>query len=384
LEGEPIMKIRLETKEQFEDLARGLTLFGTGGGGQPEKGLHTILSEQEEGKVVSLIDVNELADDEWTACAWLMGTIAYATPERKAEMKLFGLDNSKSSTKVHLARAIKELERYTGKTIKAIIPPELGGENTLTAIATASYLGLSVVDGDYIGRAAPEITQNTPMIMGKCLWPIACVDAWGDICIITEAHNELMAERIGKFLSVAAFGTVGQCAWLMKGSETKSIIVRDTISRSLRVGKVIRQARLLGKNPVQEAVSCLNGWILFKGNVIGVEAEDRNGYYWGTYFLQGIEEWGGSTFKVWFKNENHITWINDVPFVTSPDIIAAVDLESAEPITNADISVGSKVAVIGTKAANMLRTSRGLELMGPSYFGYLFDYKPIESLMMNK
>jgi hypothetical protein len=150
------MQLKLEKREQVEDLARGLTVLGTGGGGQPEKGLKTVLSELDDGKTIALIGASDLADDEWVACVWLMGTIYHASSKRKDEMKIFGLESPKYTTKAYLAKAVKELEQFTGKKIRAIIPPELGGENTLTAIATASYLGLSVVDGDYVGRAAPK------------------------------------------------------------------------------------------------------------------------------------------------------------------------------------------------------------------------------------
>jgi len=375
------MQLKLEKREQVEDLARGLTVLGTGGGGQPEKGLKTVLSELDDGKTIALIGASDLADDEWVACVWLMGTIYHASSKRKDEMKIFGLESPKYTTKAYLAKAVKELEQFTGKKIRAIIPPELGGENTLTAIATASYLGLSVVDGDYVGRAAPEITQNTPTIGGKSLCPISCVDAWGNICMITEVYNQLMAERIGKFLSVAAFGLVGQCGWLMKGSEAKTIIVPGTISRSLEIGRAIRLARETGNNPIKELTHILNGWILFEGTVVRVEAEDREGYYWGNYILQGLDKWEGETFKVWFKNENHITWKNGTPYVTSPDIITSVDLKTGEPITNADIGVGAKVAVIGAPAVDLFRTPRGIELMGPNHFGFPFEYTPIELLM---
>jgi len=37
----------------------------------------------------------------------------------------------------------------------------------------------------------------------------------------------------------------------------------------------------------------------------------------------------GHKFAIWYKNENHIVWIDDKPFVTSPDIIALVDAASA-------------------------------------------------------
>lgn len=63
-----------------------------------------------------------------------------------------------------------------------------------------------VVDGDYTGRAIPEIQQTTPYIGGKILWPITNVDEWGNTAVIKKAVNYLMAERVGKLISAGAYG----------------------------------------------------------------------------------------------------------------------------------------------------------------------------------
>jgi len=63
-----------------------------------------------------------------------------------------------------------------------------------------------LVDGDYTGRAIPEIQKTTPYISGKALWPITSVDEWGNVVIIKDSVNYLMAERIGKLISAGAYG----------------------------------------------------------------------------------------------------------------------------------------------------------------------------------
>lgn len=64
----------------------------------------------------------------------------------------------------------------------------------------------------------------------------------------------------------------------------------------------------------------LNGWTLFKGIVIEKKWEDKEGYYWGIHRLKGVDEFESEEFKYWFKNENHISWINGKSYVTSPDV----------------------------------------------------------------
>ena len=89
----------------------------------------------------------------------------------------------------------------------------------------------------------------------------------------------------------------------------------------------------------------------------------------------------GSKLKVWFKNENHITWLDGKPWITSPDIIELINEKSGEPITNTDIKTGDKVSVIGMKSEPIFRSPEGLKVLGPKHFGFDLTYKPIEDLV---
>lgn len=44
-----------------------------------------------------------------------------------------------------------------------------------------------------------------------------------------------------------------------------------------------------------------------------------DGYYVGTHEFEGEGEFAGHRYKVWFKNENHVTWFDGRPHVTTPD-----------------------------------------------------------------
>jgi len=64
-----------------------------------------------------------------------------------------------------------------------------------------------------------------------------------------------------------------------------------------------------------------------------------------------------------------------------PDLITILDLETAEPITTERLRYGYRVVVIGIPCDPKWRTPRGLEVVGPRYFGYNIEYKPIEELV---
>ncbi len=127
--------------------------------------------------------------------------------------------------------------------------------------------GIPCVDGDYTGRAIPEILQTTPYINGKVLWPVASVDEFGNVCIIDKAINYRMVERIGKLIASGAYGLAGQAGFLMSGKEMKESILPGTLTECYEVGKMIREARENGINPVDTIIKELDGYLLAKGTV---------------------------------------------------------------------------------------------------------------------
>ncbi|WP_313758099.1 DUF917 domain-containing protein [Tissierella sp.] len=369
---------RLTNRVEVEDFVRGCTFYGTGGGGLPSNGIDSLMSEIEKGNEVGWIDVNEIDDDTITVCPFLMGSIAPHTDEVKKEMEGFGLTDSINKEKERLGKAVAELSKYTGKKIGAVVPIELGGANTPGPLAAGILNGIPCVDGDYTGRAIPEILQTTPYINGKVLWPVASVDEFDNICIIDKAINYRMVERIGKLIASGAYGLAGQAGFLMTGKEMKEIIIPGTLTECYELGKMIRESREKGLNPIEEIIKKLDGYLLAKGTVTGKDTEDKLGYYWGTHTITGKEGFEDNIYKIWFKNENHIMWENDKPIITSPDIIVAVDAKTGEPYANPVLKVGDEVCVIGLKAREIFKSEKGIGVLGPRYFGYDIDYKPIE------
>jgi hypothetical protein len=63
-----------------------------------------------------------------------------------------------------------------------------------------------------------------------------------------------------------------------------------------------------------------------------------------------------------------------------PDLISVLDLESGLPITTEGLRYGNRAIVVGSPCNPKWRTKEGLELVGPRYFGYDFDYTPLEGL----
>lgn len=376
-----MLKHVLKNETDIRDFVRGCTLYGTGGGGLVENGVDSLLTELREGKQIGWVDVNDIDDDALTVCSFLMGSIAPHTPEVKKEMEGFGLNNSKYTEKERIAKSLKELSEFVGKKIDAVVPIELGGAATAGGIAAGLVNGIPAVDGDYTGRAIPEIQQTTPYLNDKPLWPLTAVDEFGNTCIIKEAINYRMSERLGKQISASSYGLTGDSGFLMTGKEMKEVVIPGTLTESYELGKLIRETREQGLDPVKAVVEKLDGWVLIKGKVTIKDTEDKLGYYWGYTTVEGVDEFAGQTLKVWFKNENHIAWRNDKVIATSPDMITVINSKDGEPITNPKLEVGDDVAVLGIKARSMFRSEKGVGILGPKYFGFDIEYVPIEELL---
>jgi DUF917 family protein len=374
----------LETLDDAEDLVRGLTILGVGGGGEPRVGISRLSTHLAVGKVVRWVDPGSVPDDAWTCVMGGVGSIAPQDPLSREERRRLGYGDK--VVPYPGIEAIRELEAYTGKKISALVPLEPGAGSTTILIDAAMRVGLSLVDGDYCGRAVPELSQAISAIYSSSYYPCTQCDPWGNVVIIKRAPSVALVERLGKMVSVVtklpdAMAPCATANFLLEGNEMREFIVPGTLTKCLRLGRAIREARHSGAVPVQAAVNTLNGWQVFHGEVVSKEWENRDGYMYGTTVIEGRDSYAGQVFKIWFQNENHISWKNGQPFVTSPDLLAVLNSQTAEPITNAALEKGMSVVVVGMAADPRYRSRVGLDSLGPRHFGFDLEYRPIEEIM---
>lgn len=347
---------KLTNIQEATDFVRGCTFYATGGGGLPENGIESLMSEINEKGFVQITDISEIPDDAVAVCPFLMGSIAPHDEATLKEMAGFGFIDGVNKEKARLAKAIQELEAYTGVKTTVVVPIELAGANTSGPISAGSSLGMMAVDGDYCGRAIPEILQITPYLYDRKWLPVASVDEWDNVCIIKKATNLRVVERIGKLISAGAYGLAGQAGFIMSGKELKETVIAGTLSKSYELGKFIREAQEAHLDHIpQKIAEKVGGWVLAEGKRTDFEDEDRIGYYWGTTTIQSD---AGDEYKIWFKNENHVCWKNGEPFVSSPDLICVVDRHTGEPIPNPKMRQAQEVAIIVLPCDERLRQDK--------------------------
>ncbi len=373
-------KYFLRNEQDIIDFCKGCTFLGTGGGGDYLSGVEALKKQLFAGREIGWMDAADMPDEDYSCMPYLMGSLAPLSEKAKDEMKrLYKLEDSSLDGTDIMTRVISEFERYSQMKIPFLVPSELGGANAATCIASAAEMGKTALDGDYSGRAVPEMKHCTPYIYDMPLLPVLSCDAWNDIAVIQNAPNYEMIERLGKMLAVAGYSRCCQCGFLLNGVNTKKAVIRGTMSDSLRIGQNIRKALEKGLDPVQAAADASHGYLICQGTLTKKEWQDKDGYYWGYHTITGEKQFSGTEIKLWFKNETQISWKNGKPFITSPDLLQIINPETGLAYTNNQAQEGMKAAVIAMRSPAAWRLPKGLAAFEPRAFGFDIDYQPLEA-----
>ena len=371
--------IRNET--ELDDFLRGANFLSASGGGEPVVQRELLLDDMARGLELSWTPLDELPPDALICTACFSGSIAPEVFEASPEADLIA---GPERVRRPMVESVRALEEELGRRIDGICSIEIGGINTAAVLDAAANLGIAMVDGDYAGRAIPELHATTPHLFGVPVLPWASVDEYGNTIVIRRAASNAFAERIGKHLAQASFGLIGCALVPLTASEVRRIYVAGTISESMGVGRAIREAQEAGDDPATAAARALDGWVLFRGSIVGREWRNT-GYLEGTHEIEGEGPFAGHRLKVWFKNENHLTWLDGADWVASPDLIEVCDAVTGEPLVNTYLKQGDRVAVVGARRREVWNSEAGLATLGPAHFGWHdFAFQPIESLAGGK
>lgn len=348
---------------EIEDIALGAALLGAGGGGDPYIGKLVAIGAIRECGPVTLLDPEEIPDDALIVPIAMMGA-----PTVLSEKAIGGNEYKTLYDMV---------SRFYGKEIYAFMPIEAGGVNSMLPIAAAARLGLPLVDADGMGRAFPELQMVTFTIGGVKATPMALTDEKGN-CVIFETITNKWTEELARAVTMSCGGSVSVCLYAIEGKMLKQYAVKNIITRSEMLGRAIRSLKNHSSTPEEAFFKATEGFKLFKGKIVDVLRETRGAFNFGKVILEGMGEYKGQQSQVEFQNENLVAYVNDQIMATVPDLICLVDSETFIPVTTDALKYGKRVFVVGLKCFEMWRTSKGLELVGPRYFGCDTDYIPIE------
>jgi uncharacterized protein len=355
--------VRILNEKNIEDIALGAAVLGTGGGGDPYIGMLMARQAIRQYGPVELYSLDELHDDDLIVPTAMMGA-----PTVMLEKMPNGDD---------IVNAFHSIGKYLGKSIKATMTIEAGGLNSVVPIYIAARLRLPLVDADGMGRAFPEIQMVTHTIYGISATPMAMSDERGNT-VIMETINNKWTETFARSVTVnmGAMAMIALYAATVK--QLKEAAVAGTISQAEMIGQTIRKARVNEADPVNTVREAVGGFLIFKGKISDVARRTEAGFAKGTATLEGIDTYAGQQLELNFQNEHLVAKINGEVRVSVPDLIALLDVDTGEPITTESMRYGFRAAVIAIPCTQKWRTEKGLELVGPRYFGYDVDYVPVE------
>ncbi len=226
-------------------------------------------------------------------------------------------------------KMIKILSTQTGRTIRGIVPFEIG-EETIT-LETALYTGLPIVDADIAGgRATPTLDLTLPVSCGEpfVFSPLIAVDEQGKMTIKTAVTNAEDDEAFVCQCSMQKKGIIFFIGGMMNGAFIKKHLVASTYSQAIALGEAMRH----GKE--------VDG---YKGTykIISIQKKDKGGFLLQRVLLED----GKGTYTLSMCNENVLIIHEKTQHIVAqaPDIIVLVDKIKRRGLNNGDLETGMKV-----------------------------------------
>ncbi|MEM1605010.1 MAG: DUF917 domain-containing protein [Fervidicoccaceae archaeon] len=349
--------------DDIRDLALGAAVLGTGGGGDPYIGMLMALQALERGKKIEVVSLDHAGDNDLVIPVAGMGT---------PTVMIEKIPNGREAL-----YALKLLESHYGKQVDYITPIEEGGINSTIPLVVAAERDKPVLDGDGMGRAFPELQMVTFHLVGVKATPMAMADEKGNAVLLDTVDN-YWAEKIARVVTVRMGGTAWIAIYPMTGRKYREGAVNRSITYAIEIGRTLREAKKMGANPIDALLDITRGYLLFEGKIVDVARYNIGGFARGEARLEGLDSFRGKSMIVKFQNENLVALVNGEVVASVPDLIVILDKETVRPITTERLRYGLRVIVVGIPCDPKWRTPKGLETVGPRYFGYDIDYVPIE------
>lgn len=358
-------------REDLMNILLGCAILGTGGGGSLEEGIRCIDEALTAGKHFRLVNIDELDPEAVIGTPYACGAISPLTEEEKK--KYARLRETEES--MYLLN-MKQLERFLGRKVSAVVSTELGGGNTATAFYVGAMTDIPIVDADPAGRSVPALQHSTYYLKGVPMCPMAVMNEFGEGAVFTNVFDDERGEDLVRALAVVSRNTIAVMDHVNTAAALKDALILGAISYAETIGRAFRETRAAGGDYVAAVVEAGKGRKMFRGVVTESSFETRDGYTFGDTVLEGEGEDMGHSLHLWYQNENIISWLDGEPYVTVPDLICFFNLDEKEPQLNPYAKAGEHAAIIALPAPAEWTTPRGLKIFGPRSFGYDIEYRP--------
>jgi DUF917 family protein len=330
---------QLVDTESLRNILYGSTFFGAGGGGSPEVGTYLIdrIERETGGATITLLDATEMEDHRYAVMVAGIGA------PRVIKERGFGVEA------IYAFDAIRNLHFLTGKDICYLMAGELGGFNTLVPFYVAAKRGLPVIDADGNGRAVPELSTTLYNCYRIPVSPLVLANSNGDIGIffLHDPIDHHSAELSARAITTVWGMSAAFASWVVSREQIVSSLVPGSISMCEKIGSIFREKSSSTVGTLSAELRKFGIKELFVGRIAALNTMSKESFDVGLTVLEGLCDYTGASMEIYFKNENILAKLNDRVIAAVPDIITLVDMESLQPLTNADIKVDQEVVVYG-------------------------------------
>ncbi|MGV9170545.1 MAG: DUF917 domain-containing protein [Promethearchaeia archaeon] len=367
------------SRENAYDMLTGVGILGTGGGGDPVGfGKPMVDWDYDRDRVYEITDPEEIDDDAFIVCGGYMGSVT--------AFKSIGDMLETWEERYELHEAMKMSERITGKKVNHLVPFELGGTNTTVMLSLAARAGITSVDGDGLGRSAPETQMISFVGYGIDLCPMPVVSKNGSRIIVDQTSSPALADEIGRFTVVQDGGAGANNHYFQSGAQLKDAVIPNSISKSIELGEAVRDANENDENPIDAYLDVMDGKYLAYASIENVQGEDRAGHWHVVVDLDSDDL--ESDLQIIVKNEYMMATCDGTPVVMFPDSICLHKPSTGHGIMSSDLKEGMELVVTAIPAHDRLRyaasTGIGKKAFSPARYGHPeLKYEPMENLLKN-
>lgn len=356
------------TKTDLSYISYGACFLGSGGGGSIGLALLFIDKMINDADIMHYVNPDNL---EATKNISFIATLG--SPDKMFE----GFGQTAS------LNAFREMDNYLIQSgqepLGYLIPVEMGAINTLIPFIISARKGISVINGDPCGRAAPQMSMNLFNINKLPLNPVILTSDTDDSGhyqkIIVQVKNADDAENQARRFAKSHNYLAGMACYPMQGADLNCSILFDN-NHAKFIQWTVGLAWNLGRNMIESRnyneflrflrSFSITSYKLFEGTIINKEERKISGFDAGKITVSNRDE----TFFIYYKNESLLAWnVTKRCYVAmGPDSINFLVKKDAQPLSNADINsnpeknpknipLGTEIGIIGLCAFEKLQNA---------------------------
>jgi hypothetical protein len=364
------------TPNDIHPLLEGLAIMGTGGGGSPVWGRMILEQDVRMGRTWNIIAPEDVPDEATVVSGGMMGSVM--------ALEAIGFENVLQhwERRFPLLDVTRVMSGLLNRPIDALVPIGAGGLTTAAMLSLGARMGIPVVDGDALGRSAPETNMTSFIGHGINITPMPVIDHYGNVVIVQEAETPTYPDMIGRFV-VSQGGAMGASShYPMTGAQLRRAVIPHTITQAVQLGRRVWVARQQGSDPMAAAAETMGCHESFYGRVTALSEELQFGSYFTTVTLEGQAKDAGWQAELVIKNETMLFKIQGEIVCMFPDMIVMLEPRTGRGVMSVELRAGLDLALLALPCHPRLRAAALSEIgrvaMGPARYGHPdLTYQPM-------